>query len=303
MTEEIVELLPSKSLKEQIAACGRVFSRRELLQILYQYAPSFQQRLSLLSRFASSENDEYSKLALLYKETEKLNFKRFVEESQGFLYELHIRANPDIGEECYLCTDYETALTCIDRYLEEYEDDSPESRYRIVKRKIFTKDPRNEFGQDALGECVLGQNKTLLSVTLYEDRSDCTNHFNCDECDKLCADRGTTVYYPDFVPDCGAVLFTDFYGKKRFGICLQLDDNGTLDDMLYIIPLDSIYLYGKNFEDAHYDHQHIAPPLVENVSEEELDEELLENYLAYRAYWQVYWQAYLQEEAQKTHKP
>ncbi|MBQ8398933.1 MAG: hypothetical protein IJX08_03080, partial [Clostridia bacterium] len=133
----------------------------------------------------------------------------------------------------------------------------------------------------------LGQNKTLLSVTLYEDRSNCTNHFNCDECDKLCADRGTTVYYPNFVPDCGAVRFEDFYGKKRFGICLQLDDNGTLDDMLYIIPLDSIYLYGKNFEDAHYDHQHITPPLVENVSEEELDEELLENYRAYRAYWQA----------------
>ncbi|MBQ8235671.1 MAG: hypothetical protein IJZ37_03180 [Clostridia bacterium] len=298
MTDEIINLLPSKILKEKIAAFGYVFSRGELLHILYKYAPSFHEMLSLLSRFASSDSDEFSKLALLYKEKEEKNFKRFVEESEGFLYEVHIQ-EPNAGEECYLCTNYPAALKCIDRFHEEYGHTEC-TRYRIVKRKVFTGDPCREFGEDALGECVLGQNKTLLTVNLYDEGSDCTNHFNCEECEKLCTYRGFPVFYPSFVPDCGAVRYVDYNEKERFGINLFLDSESNPADKLYIIPLDSLYLYYKDFENAHYDHQHIDPPLVENISEEELDEQLCTAYRAYRAYWQPYWQAYLQEETNKT---
>jgi hypothetical protein len=304
MTDEIINLLPSKSLKEKITASGHIFSCGELLHILYRYTPSFQDRLSLLSRFASNDSGEFSKLALLYKENEEKNFKRFVEESEGFIYEVHIKEKPDTAEECYLCADYASALNCIDRYYEEYAADGTwdcaQCRYRIVKRKVFTGDPCREFGEDAFGECVLGQNKTLLTVYLYDEGSDCTNNFNCEECEKLCTYRGFPVYYPEFVPDCGAVRYVDYNEKERFGINLCLGSESNPTDKLYIIPLDSLYLYYKDFENAHYDHQHIDPPLVENISEEELDEDLRIAYRAYRTYWQGYWKDYLQEETNRT---
>ena len=88
MTDEIIELLPSDDLKAVIKEKKHQFSDDELLQIIYSYAPTFDARLELLERFSAVASPNVSALAKAYIKYEQDNFKRFTEESEGFVYEL-----------------------------------------------------------------------------------------------------------------------------------------------------------------------------------------------------------------------
>ena len=106
MKDEIIELLPSDDLKAVIKEKKHQFSDDELLQIIYSYAPTFDARLELLERFSAFASPNVSALAKAYIKYEQDNFKRFTEESEGFVYELCIKDTPESYEEKYICSSY-----------------------------------------------------------------------------------------------------------------------------------------------------------------------------------------------------
>ena len=52
MINEIIGLLPSSNLKEKIKSINYQFTESELLQIIYNYAPTFYDKMSMLERFS-----------------------------------------------------------------------------------------------------------------------------------------------------------------------------------------------------------------------------------------------------------
>ena len=122
MVNEIIELLPSSKLKAKIKETNHQVKENELLQIIYRYAPSFDTRIDLLERFSNIAEPDISVLAKTYIKYERENFSRFIEAPEGFVYELSIKDTPDAYEEKYLCSSYQAALICIDRFYEEYAD-------------------------------------------------------------------------------------------------------------------------------------------------------------------------------------
>ena len=53
MINEIIRLLPSNDLKEKIKSTNYQFTESELLQIIYNYAPTFYEKLSMLEQFSA----------------------------------------------------------------------------------------------------------------------------------------------------------------------------------------------------------------------------------------------------------
>ena len=285
MVNEILELLPSTELKAKIKETNHQFKESELLQIIYRYAPSFDTRIDLLERFSGIANSDVASLAKVYIEYERENFSRFIEAPEGFVYELCIKDTPEAYEEKYLCASYQAALVCIDRFYEEYAHvdtkETEKSRYRIIKRKVFSEN--DTFEEDAYAECVLGPNKTLLEV------SDFQNYFEnfCEE-KGICPPDSDDVMYPCFAKDLALIKYADGEGIEHFGVTLcgaSCKKNCGLIDYLYVLPLDGATIRDHRFEDNFYDHDHIALPKVTLASPDDLDEVMRKNYFDFVEHW------------------
>ena len=286
MINEIIELLPSADLKHKIKETGHRFTESELLQIIYDYAPTFDEKLSLLTKFAENASQEIALLAKAYVAFMQSQWKAFTEPTEGFVYELLIKDTPDAYEEQYLCASYSAALLCIDRFYEEYADihakETAQSRYRILKRKIFFE--QNAFEEDEYGECTLGAGKTVLDV-YYKNESDCESDIMCDECNEICPYRCDNVDFPCFAKDRALVKYSDHKGEEQFGVCLCLDSKCSgLTNELYVIQLNSPWVREHRFDDYHYGHDHIALPRVTLATPEDLDELTRKNYFAFMEY-------------------
>ncbi|MBQ9746994.1 MAG: hypothetical protein IJW21_09275 [Clostridia bacterium] len=287
MINEIISLLPSIDLKAKIKETNYKFSEEELLQIIYRYAPTFEARLALLARFAELAAPSVSALAKVYIEYEQDKFKRFIEAPEGFVYELCIKEYPESYEETYLCSSYNAALVCIDRFFEEYEEFSEKNdktRYKIVKRKIFSENA--VFDEDTYAECVLGADKTVLEVLDHKnDPADCDLEIMCSECKELCPNRYDEITFPCFARNYAVVKYFDYEGKEHFGVnlCLGTECDGTASE-LYVVPLDSSEIRERRFDADFFDHQHLELPRVTLATPEDLDETMRKNYFDFTEY-------------------
>jgi len=292
MVNEIIELLPSVELKAKIKETNHQFKENELLQMIYRYAPSFDTRIDLLERFSSISTPDVSALAKAYIKYERENFSRFIKAPEGFVYELCIKDTPDAYEEKYLCSSYHAALACIDRFYEEYANvatETEKSRYKIVKRKVFSEN--DTFEEDAYAECVLGANKTVLEVSDYRNPADCDSEIMCSECKEICPYRCDELSFPCFAYNYAVIKYQDYNGLEHFGVTMCSEECDGMTQELYVIPLDSSEMREHRFDADFFDHEHIELPLVTLASPDDLDETMRKNYFDFVAYWRSQTQA------------
>ena len=288
MKDTILNLLPSCALKSKIREVGYELTEKELLFILFEYAPTFDERLALLERFAETASPETKETAELIMAWQRRIFDAFRILGEGEVYELHIKDTPDSYDETYLCGSYEAALHYMALFYEEYgtAEKGDSTRYRIVKRRIYTGKPDEVFDEDYLAECVLDQHKRVLTVDDDMDDSPYGVGFcegrDCDTCEKICLHHGRTVLFPCFTQNLDLVKFIDDNGAVRYGINFQWDDDPA--ECLCVDPLDSRAVQYHSFENAGDDHEHPPLPLAEPASVEELSEEMREDYLAFMEY-------------------
>ncbi|MGM9637147.1 MAG: hypothetical protein ACI3YK_04075 [Eubacteriales bacterium] len=284
MDDVIIELLPSQSLKNKIRKENYRFSEIDLLNIIYGYAPTFDRRTELLHDFSGTASPEIAQCAREYAEWQQRVFKCFCEESDGCIYELHMKVTPDECDERSICASYEAALNRIDWFFDEYHTKETEkSGYKIVKRRIYTGNAGQAFDNDRAGECLLGPNKVVLSVD--DDRqpspyADCNGI--CMDCSRICPHCYDEILFPCFTHDRDIVKYTDYEGREHFGVCFQKDEEPT--DSIYIIPLDSDPIRYHAFDKDFYSHEHILPPFVTLADWHELSEQMQKDYTAYMAY-------------------
>ncbi len=288
MINKIIDLLPSPDLKAKIKEINYQFSEIDLLQIIYNYAPSFDLRLSLLEQFSSIACQEASSLAKAYIKFENEKFNLFTESKQGFVYELLIRETPDSYQERYICSSYNSALICIDRFYQEYADvnaeETQETRYEIKKRKIFSEN--DSFEEDIYGECSLGPNKTLLKVR-YDKLpfDDCSLDIPCYECKQICPFRCDEIYFPCLYKHLDVIKYYDYRGVVRFGVnYLGQSECDRTETELYLIPIHSDSIRKRQFDDEFYDHVHVELPNAFLATPDDLDEADRKNYFDFVEY-------------------
>ena len=134
MKDTVLSLLPSHALREKIREVGYEFTEQELLFILYEYAPTFEERVTLLERFAETATPEIKKTVRLITAWQRRIFDAFRVLGEGEVYELHIKDTPDSYDETYLCGSYEAALAYIDLFYKEYGTDQKGDSTRTASR-------------------------------------------------------------------------------------------------------------------------------------------------------------------------
>lgn len=291
MTNKIIELLPSNDLKAEIRRTDYKFSDGQLLQIIYKYAPTFDERISLMERFAEQAEPNIAQLARFFIADQKELLKQFQENDGSFIYELNIKKNPDSYCEKYICASFEAALRCIDGYYEHYSPyvkETEQTIYRVVKRKIF--DINIEFDEDYYAECNLRAGKVIVSVRDNKRYGDCGFDNSCTDCDQICVWRQDQLTFPCFVKHLDIVRYKSTYTMDGFGlkdyfaVCL-FPENYCVDECdLYGIKLDSYAITQRKFDEIHNCHCHPELPRSEVVSPESLDKEMRENYFAFVEY-------------------
>ena len=297
MYNEIIELLPSKTLKSKIYETGYKFTETELIYIIYEYAKTFGKRIEMLRRFAKCASKEAAKNALMLADWQEKAFKDFCEDSEGYIYELRIREE-EYCEERFICASYEAALKYIDLYYDEYKDigvtETEKSRYQIVKRRIYGGKDDEVFGKDCVAECILGTGKRLISV----DERSCfcgDESANCAECEKVCHSNILDLRFPCFVKDGDIIKYNDtiydnegieeWFGSRHieehYGIAFAYDNEPM--DAIYTLPFHSEAIFSHRYDEdsIFHSHDHISAPLAEVVSIDELNEKMKADYLAY----------------------
>ncbi|MBQ8260421.1 MAG: hypothetical protein IJY97_12755 [Clostridia bacterium] len=286
MTDEIINLLRSQKLKDKIREIGHVFTDTELLYIISMYAPTFDRKLEMLSRFAEIASPEVADAAQKFIEHYKKHRDAFFGNPDGAVYKVKIWKDTvpgDFYEDFdFLASSYEAALKGIDRYYREYEElETSKARYKIIKKHLFTGDESedDEF-PDYLGECWLGAGKVLLDV----DDESVTYDFPDDD-DSIAPYKAYfQLAVPDIIHNRDIVLYETGIKGMNFGVVLEHAPDD-FSSYTYVIPLDSRYLSVRDFANAWRDHEHpYAHSIIQTVTPNELPKEIRENYFAYMKY-------------------
>lgn len=279
--DSIVKLIPSKDLRDSIRENGCCLSDMALLSIVFHFAPDLDSRIRYLRMlevaFTGGIRDYITRII----QTQQKSLDDFMRYETGTVYELHIKETPDAYEETYLCGTFEAALKMITLFYGEYDGkEDPSSRYRVVKRRVFSAGEGEVFSEDYLGEVALLPGGIIHSVHMDGlDAEGCDGC--CWECQRYCV-RSPAVSYPCFTSHGDAVKYRQFDGAEHFGIVLQWEDAPTHE--CYIIPLDYECVRYHDFSNARHGHEHIPAPFVEKISVDSLPDKTREDYLAYREY-------------------
>ena len=280
--DELIELIPSESLKKAIKDNKSILSDITLLSIAYKCAPDYETRLKYLVLLCDQFTDKMKQYAESLITSERKMLKGFYEDYPDAVFELHIKDSPNSYDEKYLCASIESALKMIPMYYKEYDCTENElSRYKIVKRRVFVGTDAEPFSEDWLGEAVFLPGNILYSVDAEEYRLDDNCSHDCLECEG-CLDCNTGEY-PCFTKNGDVVEFIDLLDlSKHFGVVLQ-NGNDSVNE-LYIIPLDSERIRYHDFENVFYAHEHCYAPFVEKICPDQLPEKIRKDYFAFLQY-------------------
>lgn len=286
LKEEIIHLIPSESLKQKIRDVDYSFSNMDLLKIAYTYAPSFSDRIQYMEKLvAEAPSIELATYIRWCIERQLCAKEQFIRMEPNTVYELHIKETPDAYDEIYICASYSAALECIRKFYEEYRDvgaaETDISRYKMIKRTLFTDGTDTLLSDDYRGECEW-RGRVLYSVELADGNlSWACGSTCCDSqtCEKMCMNK-EPLCFPCIAQDKELVRFIDAEGNVRFGINRKRWDEDT-SDSCYILPLDADVICHGAFEELpHIHEQHIDMPLVEKVSIDMLDARMKADYFA-----------------------
>ncbi len=282
----VIRLIKSNSLKEAIDKTNKTFKPIELVKIVFKYAESYDQRLNLLALIKTNINDDVLKKYITQLiEFQKEIHKKFIQNEENCVYELHIKERPDSYDERYLCDSYSSAVKMIDLFYEEYDNDENElSKYRIEKRKIFS--GLDKFDEDYVGFCILNFKREIQEIDIdgVNSYANICDSFCSEECNILCINN-VDIEFPRFAKNLDIVDYSDYNGKKHYGV--YLENTCDIKEEYYVIPLDCTAMKYHNFERDFYNHEHIETPFVENVNIDDIPEDMQEIYKEYIDYLKI----------------
>lgn len=284
LTDEIIDLLPSESLRRTIREGHFTFSQPDLLRIIFNHAETFDQRIAYMERLAEvadTEVADYTRKSIAWQ---KDILARFMKVDPDEVYELEIDCGGGF-KETFICSTYDAALRLIDLFYDEYGDvgaeETDQTRYTITKRRIHDGNPERAYFEDQEAFCILGPKKRVLTVEDFTspapDDTDCDGV--CLHCQKMCL--FDDILFPRFWKNGDVVSYTDSMGVRQMGICLDSEKYDLLE-RVYVIPLNCEAFCYRDFENVHTYHDHIVPSLVDVVDISQLDSALADRVRAFR---------------------
>lgn len=169
LINKIIKLIPSETIKKAVKETKHCFSDIELVQIIIEFAPSWEQMIFLLEEMKKYTNDtKVRKYVSQYINIEKKQYKLLVTQEEGYIYEVVMDIRSD---ERYLVPDFESAFITIESYLKHYKkyiEKNEYSRINIIKRKVSKRMNSREIdNKDQPVSCVLNEKKQINRIYSY----------------------------------------------------------------------------------------------------------------------------------------
>lgn len=224
LENKIVSLIPSKTIRKAVKETKHKFSDIELVQIVTEFAPSWEEMLQLLVECKKYiEDNKVKKYITKLVNYEKKKYQQLITAEEGYIYEVVM--NPD-SQERYLVPDYDSAFITINNYIKHYKKFIRKSDFQkveILKRKVSKRLSDREIDvNEEPASCVLNEKKQIRRI--YSD----LKHVDCE---KLGIELNE-IQYPD-VFKAGDLVYVDiskYPNLKPYGYinCYYKIDNNKM---------------------------------------------------------------------------
>ena len=295
LENKIVSLIPSKTIRNAVKETKHKFSDIELVQIIDEFAPSWEEMIQLLMECKKYiQDNKVKKYITQLVNFEKKQYKLLTTPEEGYIYDVVM--NPK-SQERYLVPDFESAFTTIDNYIKRYKKYIGKNDFQkieIQKRKVSKYTTSREIDvKEELASCVLNEKKEIRRI--YSDIKG-VNY------DKLEIDlhviqypdvfkAGDLVYvdiskYPNLKPYGYVNYYYRFNPDKMYGIN-SFDNYAELEelDVCCFLQLSSEFVTYRKIEldeDGYcsylMNHNHIDFGYIEKADLDSVPEKIKEDY-------------------------
>ena len=259
LINKIIKLIPSETIKRAVKETKHCFSDIELVQIIIEFASSWEQMISLLGEMKKYTNDlKVRKYVSQFINIEKKQYKLLVTQEEGYIYEVVMDEH---RSERYLVPDFESAFITIESFLKHYKKYIGQNEYSsiiIIKRKVSKRlNSREIDNKDNSVFCILNKKKQIKRIYSYLKSVDMEkigieineirypNVFNAG--DLVYVD---IVKHPDLIPYRYKNYLEEIDNTKMYGIN-SFDNNHEFEgqvDVCCFLNLSSEYVIYKKIE-------------------------------------------------------
>ena len=281
LRKEIINLIPSTSLKAEIEKRGTKFKDRDLIVLTYHYAPTIKKSFELfekLKSFIKSDKD----LNLIDRIIKKRNMqiKKFSASNKNYVYKVEIFAANGITDTFFIKR-FDKIEENLKAWFEYYADviENPIREIVVTKNYVFETIDENSIEKECAWEyCYLTPDFEISKIstagyTKLDEMLDCYD-----------------MRLPSFLKKNDLVSYVD-EGEKHYGIIsfdvknASFNDEPPIDDLDQPIATNKRFfeettIYkGKKYYDFFNDHYHLRLTEIEKENLENVPKQIQENYL------------------------
>lgn len=122
LEKQIIELIPSQTMKEAIKVHNHKFTDIEYVQLVEKFSKSWENKLNLLKQIKTNiTNKDLISYIEAYVESEMNAYNKFVKKEDNYVYDVIMDGLSNHEEERYLCTSFDHITKIINSYKENYK--------------------------------------------------------------------------------------------------------------------------------------------------------------------------------------
>ena len=297
LEKQIIELIPSKTMRDAIKENNYKFSDIEYVQLVENFSKSWNNKLNLIKQIKENiENKNLISYIEAYVESEINAYNKFTKKEDNYVYDVIMDHISKHEEERFLCTSFDSIMKVIDSYKENYKEyinvDNL-NNIEIVKRKISNWDKPEEIEEDA--NIIVYLNENMEIDCIYDDNYVDPEDYNLEmKCIKyptvfkagelVCIDKNKYNFQ--------VANYRDYYYSiadgKKYGIVgfnqNEIDEDGDID-VCYFLDLSDEFVYYRsiglneqqyvNYLDCH---DHIDFGYIEKVNMADVHQKIKDDY-------------------------
>ena len=246
LEKQIIDLIPSKTIKKEVEKQKHQFTDLELIQIIINFAENWDKIIEYLSSAKEYiEDEKINNYINEYIQIENKQYELLTSYTPNYVYEVDMNPN-SLGDK-YLCPNYESTYITIKTFEETYDQYmsiKDKTNIEIYKRRVAVRSEVDDIDEvDNLVHATLNPNKEIIRIYSNLD------HPNIDI---------PTIRYPNTFKE-GDLVYIDInkfpefrikniYKNKRYGIN-SFDNvkefNGEVDECCFLDLANEYVKYRK----------------------------------------------------------
>lgn len=297
LEKQIIELIPSKTMRDAIKENNHKFTDIEYVQLVEEYSKSWENKLNLLKQIKENiSNQNLISYINAYVESEINAYNKFTKKEENYVYDVIMDHKSNYEGERFLCSSFDSIMKVIESYKENYKEYINVDNLKnieIVKRKISNWGKSKEIDENE--NIIVYLNENMEINCIYDDNYVDPEDYNLEmKCIKYPTifKAGELVYIDKSKYNLRVANYCDYYYSiadgKKYGLVgfnqNEIDEDGDID-VCYFLDLSNEFVNYRsigvneqqyvNYLDCH---DHIDFGYIEKVDLNEVHPKIKDDY-------------------------